>query len=127
MMAGSDFIKTSTGKESINATIPFGIVMCRAIKEYYNLFGYKVSKQELSRHCFKTYYCFQVGLKPAGGIRNHKEAVQWLTLIKEMLGDEWLNPELFRFGASGLLSDLEHNLYYYATGLQPNPCEFTMG
>lgn len=109
MMAGSDFIKTSTGKESVNATIPFGIVMCRAIREYYEKFGYKV------------------GLKPAGGIRTSKDAVVWLRMVQKLLGTTWLDPELFRFGASGLLSDMEYALYEHVTGRQANPCEFTMG
>ncbi|KAK5645836.1 hypothetical protein RI129_004300 [Pyrocoelia pectoralis] len=95
MIAGSDFIKTSTGKEAINATIPFGIVMARAIKEYYEKTGYKV------------------GLKPAGGIRTSKEALDWLVMIKEILGNSWLTPQLFRIGASGLLSDIKDNLQQY--------------
>lgn len=109
MMAGSDFIKTSTGKESVNATLQFGIVMCRAIKEYYERMGYKV------------------GLKPAGGVRNAKDALSWLVLIKELLGNDWLNPDLFRFGASGLLGDLECNLYQFITGKYPAAYEFSMG
>jgi len=98
MMAGSDFIKTSTGKESVNATIPVSLVMIRAIREYHELTGYKV------------------GFKPAGGIRQAKQALQWLILIKEELGDEWLNPDLFRFGASSLLGDIERQLEHYVTG-----------
>ncbi|KAI4465351.1 deoxyribose-phosphate aldolase [Holotrichia oblita] len=109
MMAGADFIKTSTGKESINATIPIGIVMCRAIADYYR----------------KTN--FKVGLKPAGGIKTSKDAVNWLIMIKEILGDAWLTPELFRFGASGLLSDLEHRLYQIVTGKIAEPHEFSIG
>ncbi|XP_076269395.1 deoxyribose-phosphate aldolase [Rhynchophorus ferrugineus] len=109
MMAGSDFIKTSTGKESVNATINFGIVMSRAIKEYYHKMGYKV------------------GLKPAGGIRTTSDAIKWLILVKEVLGDEWLTPELFRFGASGLLGDLECNIYEFVTEKCPNGYEFSMG
>ncbi|CAG9771430.1 unnamed protein product [Ceutorhynchus assimilis] len=109
MMAGSDFIKTSTGKESVNATLQFGIVMSRAIKDYYQKMGYKV------------------GLKPAGGVRNAKDALSWLVLVKEHLGDEWLSPDLFRFGASGLLGDLECNLYEYVTGKVPAAYEFFMG
>nr|XP_023025687.1 deoxyribose-phosphate aldolase [Leptinotarsa decemlineata] len=108
MMAGSDFIKTSTGKESVNATLPFGIVMARAIREYHEKMGYKV------------------GLKPAGGVRSTKDALNWLILIKELLGKDWLNPELFRFGASGLLGDLESSLYQYVTGKFPAGYEFTM-
>ncbi|KAF5273646.1 hypothetical protein FQR65_LT04646 [Abscondita terminalis] len=109
MMAGSDFIKTSTGKEAVNATIPFGIVMCLAIKDFYKRNGYKV------------------GLKPAGGIRTSKDALAWLVMVKEILGDAWLTPELFRIGASGLLTDIEQNLYQYVTGYCNGAHEFTMG
>lgn len=70
---------------------------------------------------------FQVGLKPAGGIRTAQDAINWLVLIKEVLGNEWLNSELFRFGASGLLSDIESNLYQLVTGKFPVNYEFTMG
>jgi deoxyribose-phosphate aldolase len=98
MMAGSDFIKTSTGKEPVNATIPVSLVMIRAIREYHELTGYKI------------------GFKPAGGISKAKQAVNWLVLIKEELGDEWLNPELFRFGASSLLGDIERQLEHHVTG-----------
>ncbi|KAK4879226.1 hypothetical protein RN001_007372 [Aquatica leii] len=109
MMAGSDFIKTSTGKEALNATIPFGIVMCLAINDYYKRHGFKV------------------GLKPAGGIRTSKDALSWLVMVKELLGDEWLTPKLFRIGASGLLTDIEHNLYQYVTGCINATYEFSMG
>ncbi|XP_018570310.1 deoxyribose-phosphate aldolase isoform X2 [Anoplophora glabripennis] len=109
MMAGSDFIKTSTGKEAVNATLPFGIVMSRAIKEYFEKMGYKV------------------GLKPAGGVRSAQDAISWLILVKELLGNDWLTPELFRFGASGLLGDLECSLYQYVTGKIPAAYEFSMG
>ncbi|XP_062347566.1 deoxyribose-phosphate aldolase isoform X3 [Cinclus cinclus] len=95
---GSDFIKTSTGKEVENATFPVGIVMMRAIKEYYWQTGYKV------------------GFKPAGGIRTAKEAITWLMLVKEELGVEWLTPELFRLGASSLLGDIEQQIFYHVTG-----------
>jgi deoxyribose-phosphate aldolase len=98
MMAGSDFIKTSTGKESVNATIPVSLVMIRAIREYHELTGYKV------------------GFKPAGGISKAKQALNWLILIKEELGDDWLTPELFRFGASSLLGDIERQLEHFVTG-----------
>jgi len=98
MMAGSDFIKTSTGKESVNATLEFGLVMVRAIREYQERTNYKV------------------GFKPAGGISKAKQALAWQALMKEELGDEWLKPDLFRFGASGLLTDLERQLYHYITG-----------
>ncbi len=92
MMAGADFIKTSTGKETVNATLPTGLAMIRAIKDYSNYTGYKV------------------GLKPAGGIRTAREALDWLILVKEELGKEWFNPALFRFGASSLLADIENQL-----------------
>ncbi len=98
MMAGSDFIKTSTGKEPVNATIPVSLVMIRAIREYYELTGYKV------------------GFKPAGGIGKAKQAINWLVLIKEELGNDWLTPDLFRFGASSLLGDIERQLEHFVTG-----------
>jgi deoxyribose-phosphate aldolase len=98
MMAGADFIKTSTGKESVNATIPVSLVMARAAREYYEYAGFKV------------------GFKPAGGIRKSKQALDWLILMKEELGDEWLSSDLFRFGASGLLSDIERQLEHFVTG-----------
>lgn len=98
MMAGADFIKTSTGKEAVNATLPFGLVMVRAIREYYERTGYRV------------------GFKPAGGIRTAKQALDWLILMKEELGNAWLTPELFRIGASALLTDIERQLSHYATG-----------
>jgi deoxyribose-phosphate aldolase len=98
MMAGADFIKTSTGMESVNATMPVSLVMVRAIREYYERTGFKV------------------GFKPAGGIRKAKEAITWLILIKEELGDQWLNNTLFRFGASGLLGDIERQLEHFTTG-----------
>lgn len=98
MMAGSDFIKTSTGKEPINATLPVSLVMIRAIREYHELTGYKV------------------GFKPAGGISKAKQAINWLVLIKEELGNEWLNNHLFRFGASSLLGDIERQLEHHVTG-----------
>lgn len=98
MMAGSDFIKTSTGKEAVNATFPVALVMVRAIRDYYQRTGYKV------------------GFKPAGGIRSAKDALSWLALMKEELGDEWLRPNLFRIGASSLLGDIERQLYHHVTG-----------
>lgn len=98
MMAGSDFIKTSTGKEGVNATLPVSLVMIRAIRAYYELTGFKV------------------GFKPAGGIQKAKQSLDWLILMKEELGDEWLNPELFRFGASSLLGDIERQLEHFVTG-----------
>jgi deoxyribose-phosphate aldolase len=98
MMAGADFIKTSTGKEPVNATLPVGVVMVRAIREYLERTGYKV------------------GFKPAGGIRSAKQSLDWLMLMKEELGNEWLYNTLFRIGASSLLSDIERQLSYFATG-----------
>jgi len=98
MMAGADFIKTSTGKEPTNATLPVSLVMVRAIRDYGQATG------------------MAVGFKPAGGIRTAKQSLDWLTLMKEELGQSWLNAELFRFGASGLLTDIERQLEYFATG-----------
>lgn len=98
MMAGSDFIKTSTGKESINATIPVGLVMVRAIREYLDRTGYRV------------------GYKPAGGIRTAKQSLDWLILMKEELGDQWVRNDLFRIGASTLLADIERQLEHHVTG-----------
>jgi deoxyribose-phosphate aldolase len=98
MMAGADFIKTSTGKEPVNATLPVGLVMVRAIRDYYEQTGYKV------------------GFKPAGGIRSAKSSLDWLMLMKEELGNPWLHNSLFRIGASGLLSDIERQLSYFVTG-----------
>lgn len=98
MMAGSDFIKTSTGMEGVNATLPVSLVMMRQIRDFYEKTGQKV------------------GYKPAGGIKSAKEAVLYLALVKEELGRDWMEPELFRFGASSLLGDLERQLEYHATG-----------
>jgi deoxyribose-phosphate aldolase len=98
MMAGSDFIKTSTGKESVNATLEVSLVMVRAIREYLERTGYKV------------------GFKPAGGISKAKQALAWQSLMKEELGVDWLMPNLFRIGASSLLTDLERQLYHNITG-----------
>jgi deoxyribose-phosphate aldolase len=98
MMAGADFIKTSTGKESVNATLEVSLLMTRAIREYQTMTGYKV------------------GFKPAGGIRTAKQAMNWQILMKEELGNEWLMPNLFRFGASTLLTDIERQLSHFVTG-----------
>ena len=98
MMAGADFIKTSTGKESVNATLPVSLVMIRAIREYYERTGVRV------------------GYKPAGGISKAKDAITYLALMKEELGDRWLQPDLFRFGASSLLGDIERQLEHHVTG-----------
>jgi deoxyribose-phosphate aldolase len=100
MMAGADFIKTSTGKEAVNATLPVGEVMVRAIREYHD----------------RTAGEYRVGFKPAGGIRTAKQALQWLILMKEELGTEWMMPELFRIGASSLLIDIERQLSHFLTG-----------
>jgi deoxyribose-phosphate aldolase len=98
MMAGADFIKTSTGKESSNATLPVGLVMSRAIRSYQEATG------------------FRVGFKPAGGIRTAKDALTWLVLMKEELGRDWMQSGLFRFGASSLLGDIERQLEHFVTG-----------
>jgi deoxyribose-phosphate aldolase len=98
MMAGSDFIKTSTGKEGVNATLPFSLVMARMIREYFQQTGYAV------------------GYKPAGGIRSAKNALEYLYLMKDELGDRWMKPDLFRFGASSLLTDIERQLEHFVTG-----------
>jgi deoxyribose-phosphate aldolase len=98
MMAGADFIKTSTGKESVNATLPVGLVMVRAIREYYERTG------------------LFIGFKPAGGISTAKASLDWLVLMREELGRRWLEPDLFRFGASSLLTDIERQLEHHLTG-----------
>src|SRR6266513_433010 len=98
MMAGADFIKTSTGKEPTNATLPVGFVMARAIREYAQETG------------------MAVGFKPAGGIRTAKQSIEWLSLMKEELGTPWMKAELFRFGVSSLLNDIERQLEHHATG-----------
>ena len=98
LMAGADFIKTSTGKEPVNATLPFGLVMTRAIREYGERTG------------------LVAGFKPAGGIRTAKDALEWLILMKEELGEEWTRPDRFRFGASSLLGDIERQLEHHLTG-----------
>lgn len=98
MMAGADFIKTSTGKEGVNATLPVSLVMVRAIRQYEAMTGIKV------------------GYKPAGGISKAKDALVYLALMKDELGDAWLRPELFRFGASSLLGDIERQLEHHVTG-----------
>jgi len=98
MMAGADFIKTSTGKESVNATLPVSLVMIRALRDYYDRTGYRI------------------GYKPAGGISKAKDALVYLSLIKDELGNRWLQPDLFRFGASSLLGDIERQLEHHVTG-----------
>jgi deoxyribose-phosphate aldolase len=98
MMAGGDFIKTSTGKESVNATLPISLVMVRQIRAYLEQTG------------------IAVGYKPAGGIRAAKTALEYLFLMRDELGLPWCEPQLFRFGASGLLTDIERQLEHYVTG-----------
>jgi deoxyribose-phosphate aldolase len=98
MMAGADFIKTSTGKEAVNATLPVGLVMARAIRSYEEETGFKV------------------GFKPAGGISSAKDALVWMAMMKEELGRRWLEPDLFRFGASSLLGDIERQIEHFVTG-----------
>ncbi len=98
MMAGADFIKTSTGKEAVNATLEVGLTMVREIRAYHEMTG------------------FEIGFKPAGGIRSAKDALNWLILMKEELGGDWLDKRLFRFGASGLLTDIERQLSHHASG-----------
>jgi deoxyribose-phosphate aldolase len=98
MQAGADFIKTSTGKEDVNATLPVSLVMIRALRDYGE----------------QTGYC--VGFKPAGGLKTAKDAMNWLILMKEELGRPWLEPELFRIGASSMLADIERQLEHFVTG-----------
>jgi deoxyribose-phosphate aldolase len=98
MMAGADFIKTSTGKEAENATLPVGLTMVRAIREY----------RERTGHV--------VGFKPAGGIKTAKQSLDWMLMMKEELGTGYLRPNLFRFGASSLLNDIERQLEHHLTG-----------
>jgi deoxyribose-phosphate aldolase len=98
MMAGADFIKTSTGKESVNATLLVTLVMLRMIREYEERTGFKV------------------GYKPAGGISAAKDVLNYQFLMRDELGREWLEPDLFRIGASTLLSDIERQLEHHVTG-----------
>ena len=98
MMAGSDFIKTSTGKEDLNATLPVSLTMIRALRDYGELTGEKI------------------GFKPAGGLKTAKDGLAWLTLMKEELGRAWLEPDLFRIGASSMLADIERQLEHFVTG-----------
>ena len=98
MQAGADFIKTSTGKEGVNATLAFSLVMARMIREYQEQTGYSI------------------GFKPAGGIRSAKNVLEYMYLMKDELGDRWLKPDLFRIGASALLTDIERQLEHFVTG-----------
>jgi deoxyribose-phosphate aldolase len=109
MQAGADFIKTSTGKEEVNATLPVSLVMARALRDYRERVG------------------VDVGFKPAGGLRAAKDALAWLILMKEELGAPWLEPDLFRIGASGLLADIERQLDHYATGRYSAAWRHAMG
>ena len=109
MMAGADFIKTSTGKESVNATLPVSLVMIRAIRDYFDATG------------------FHVGYKPAGGISKAKDAITYLALMKDELGNRWLQPDLFRFGASSLLNDIERQLEHHITGAYSASYRHPMG
>jgi deoxyribose-phosphate aldolase len=98
MQAGADFIKTSTGKEDVNATLPVSLTMVRALRDYQELTGYSI------------------GFKPAGGLRTAKDAMNWQILMKEELGRRWLEPDLFRIGASAMLADIERQLEHHLTG-----------
>jgi deoxyribose-phosphate aldolase len=98
MQAGADFIKTSTGKEDVNATLPVSLIMVRALRDYGDLTGH------------------QIGFKPAGGLKTAKDAMNWLILMKEELGRRWLEPDLFRIGASSMLADIERQLEHHLTG-----------
>lgn len=98
MQAGADFIKTSTGKEGVNATLPVSLVMVRALRDYRDVTGH------------------QIGFKPAGGMRSAKDALAWQVLMKEEMGTNWLSPHLFRLGASSMLGDIERQLEHYVTG-----------
>jgi deoxyribose-phosphate aldolase len=98
MQAGADFIKTSTGKEGVNATLPVSLVMVRALRDYGERTG------------------FRVGFKPAGGMKTAKDAIAWQILMKEELGNDWLRPDLFRLGASSMLADIERQLDHHVTG-----------
>ena len=98
MQAGADWIKTSTGKEGVNATLPVSLVMCRAIRDYRDQTGHVV------------------GFKPAGGLRTAKDALNWQVLMAEELGRDWLSPDLFRIGASSLLGDIERQISHHVTG-----------
>jgi deoxyribose-phosphate aldolase len=109
MMAGADFIKTSTGKEETNATLPVSLVMLRAIRDYLELAGKKI------------------GFKPAGGLRTAKDAIAWQMLMKEELGNEWLRPDLFRIGASALLGDINRQIEHFVTGRYAADYRHAMG
>jgi len=109
MQAGADFIKTSTGKEDVNATLPVSLVMLRALRDYRDLTG------------------FEIGFKPAGGLRTAKDAINWLILMREEMGLPWTRNDLFRIGASALLTDIERQLEHYATGRYSASYRHAMG
>jgi deoxyribose-phosphate aldolase len=98
MQAGADFIKTSTGKEGVNATLPVSLIMVRALRDYGIRTGHRI------------------GFKPAGGLKTAKDAIAWQILMKEELGNDWLRPDLFRIGASSMLGDIERQLEHHLTG-----------
>jgi deoxyribose-phosphate aldolase len=102
MQAGADFIKTSTGKEGVNATLPVSLIMTRALRDYGARTGYRI------------------GFKPAGGMKSAKDAIAWQILMKEELGNDWLRPDLFRLGASSMLADIERQLHHHLTGRYAN-------
>lgn len=103
MLAGGDFIKTSTGKVTVNATIPITMLMLQAVRDWYEETG------EL------------IGVKPAGGIRTAKDAIKYLVIVRETAGETWLNPDLFRFGASSLLNDVLMQRQKLKTGHYSGP------
>ena len=109
MMAGADFIKTSTGKESINANLNNSLVMLRMIRDFYQMTGKKI------------------GFKPAGGISNAKTVIEFLILVMEELGHDWINPKYLRIGASSLLIDIERQLYHFALGRYANKNKLAIG
>jgi len=102
MQAGADFIKTSTGKEGVNATLPVSLVMVRALRDYGARTG------------------FRIGFKPAGGMKTAKDALNWQILMKEEMGTDWLRPDLFRLGASSMLGDIERQLEHHALQTDPD-------
>ena len=108
MLAGGDFIKTSTGKISPAATLPVTMVMLEAVRDFRDAMGR------------------QVGVKPAGGIRTTKDAVKYLVLVNETVGDDWLDPDWFRLGASSLLNDLLMQRTKLTTGRYSGPDYFTL-
>ena len=109
MMAGADFIKTSTGKETINANLNNSLVMLRMIREFH----------EITRK--------KIGFKPAGGISSAKLVIEFLILVLEELGSEWINPKFLRIGASSLLIDIERQLYHFAVGRYANKDKIAIG